>query len=101
MTSNQFDYFNFKDQLLHVLKIQCEAFTMACLKFLKESIDFQVQLQIYLKTKDQKIIHPFGQKCSSISSLSYNQFSLFYLQDVDLYATKFDYTGGNTKVSTL
>lgn len=101
VTSNQFDYFNFKDQLLNVLKIQCEAFTMACLKFLKESIDFQVQLQIYLKTKDHKIIHPFGQKCSSISSLSYNQFSLFYLQDVDLYATKFDYTGGNTKVSTL
>ena len=73
----------------------------SCLKFLKEAIDFQVQLQTHLDINCKKIIHPFGHKSSSISALSYNQFALFYLQNVNLYATKFDYTGGNSKVSTL
>ena len=96
----KFDLFTFKVQLISVLKTQCKVFTLACLKFLKESIYFQVQLQSYLKkTNDTKIIHPFGLKCSSISSLSYNQFALFYLQDVDMFATKFDYTGGCKNVS--
>ena len=98
---NHWNYFNFKQDLISHLKIQCQAFTFSCLKFLKEAIDFQVQLQTHLDINCKKIIHPFGHKSSSISALSYNQFALFYLQNVNLYATKFDYTGGGSKVSTL
>lgn len=94
-------YFEFKTNLLCYLRNQCLAFTYSCLKFLKQSIDFQVQLQIFLNISSKSIIHPFGPKCSSISSLSFNQFALYYLQDVDLYATKFDYTGGCTRVSSV
>lgn len=95
------NYFDFKNSLLKHLKNQCQAFTISCLKFLKQSIDFQVQLQIHLNISSKTIIHPFGPKCSSISSLSFNQFALYYLQDVDLFATKFDYTGGCTRVSSV
>ena len=95
------NYFDFKNSLLKHLKNQCQAFTISCLKFLKKSIDFQVQLQIHLNISSKTIIHPFGPKCSSISSLSFNQFALYYLQDVDLFATKFDYTGGCTRVSSV
>ena len=95
------NYFDFKNSLLKHLKNQCQAFTISCLKFLKKSIDFQVQLQIHLNISIKTIIHPFGPKCSSISSLSFNQFALYYLQDVDLFATKFDYTGGCTRVSSV
>ena len=97
---HKLQYFSFKENLISYLKNQCQAFTLACLKFLKKSIEFQVQLQIYLKIDNKGIVHPFGQKCSSVSSLSYNQFALFYLQNTNLFATKFDYTGGCTKVSS-
>ena len=94
------DYFNFKDNLILYLTRQCRIFTFACLKFLKETLDFQVQLQTYLKIRDKKIIHPFGHKSSSISAFSFNQFAFYFLKDQNLFATKYDYTGGCQNVST-
>ena len=69
----QYQYFNFKQHLILYLTSQCRTFTFACLKFLKETIDFQVQLQSHLNISSTKIIHPFGPKSSSISAFSYNQ----------------------------
>ena len=97
----QFQMFHFKNELILYLTSQCRTFTFACLKFLKETIDFQVQLQAHLNISSQKLIHPFGPKSSSISAFSYNQFAFFFLQDYNLFATKFDYTGGCRNVSSL
>ena len=61
---------NFKEQLTKASNYKTEVVAKACLKFLKSTIDFQVEFKKNLNIFEDLILHPFNRQVCTSPALS-------------------------------
>ena len=71
----------------------------SCLIFLKESIDFQVQLLETLEIETDYILHPFTSNVTTLSAFSFKMFSNFYLNQLSVFAVMHELTSNMRNIS--
>jgi hypothetical protein len=87
---------NYEKELLRFCDEKLFLLTLACLKFLKESFDFQILIQSEKETFNNELLHPFGFHVCSMPGFTYKLYKIFYLNYEDIYVVQNEY-GINTK----
>ncbi len=87
---------NYEKELLRFCDEKLLLLTLACLKFLKESFDFQVLIKREKETFTNDLLHPFGFHVCSMPGFTYKLYKIFYLNHEDIYVVQNEY-GINTK----
>ncbi len=65
--------------------------TLCCLKFLKECLDFQLQLQQNKNLKEVTLIHPFAHELCTLPGFVFKVFKYFYLNYEDIYCVNHEF----------
>lgn len=83
---------NFKEELIKRSLFKTRILAKSCLTFLRETINFQVNLIESLQLKENLILHPFAPNVLTLASLSYKIFCNFYLNNEIVYACESEST---------
>ena len=99
VSAHQGIVWNFKSELKKSSAFKTRVLAKSCLKFLKDSIDFQNQLIETLQLEIDYILHPFTTSVTTLPAFSYKMFSNFYLNQEDIYAVMHESTSNIKTVS--
>jgi len=99
VSAHQGIVWNFKSELKKSSAFKTRVLAKSCLKFLKDSIDFQNQLIETLQLEIDYILHPFATSVTTLPAFSYKMFSNFYLNQEDIYAVMHESTSNIKTVS--
>jgi hypothetical protein len=89
----------FKEELVRATTNEAKLITLACLNFIKMSLDFQNLLKNQQKIFDKDFIHPFEKKLCSLSGYTFSVCNYYFLNNHDFFAVNFEYTGKSTNCS--
>jgi len=92
---------NFQKELLRYCDEKVWFLTLACLKFLKESFNFQVLIKNENKIHDNELLHPFGYEICSMPGFTFKLYKILYLNYEEMYVVKNEYGVNNKNVSKL
>ena len=90
---------NFKEQLTKASNYKTEVVAKACLKFLKSTIDFQVEFKKNLNIFEDLILHPFNRQVCTSPALSYKMFSNYCMNQEKIYSVIHESTSNMKKTS--
>ena len=90
---------SFKEQLAKSSNYKTEIIAKACLKFLKATIDFQVEFKENLNIETSLILHPFNRQVCTSPALSYKMFSNYCLNNETIYSVIHESTSNMKKIS--
>lgn len=99
VSENQESHWNFKLELKKSSAFKTRVLAKSCLRFLKDSIDFQVKLLDTLNIESDFVLHPFTSAVTTLPSFSYKMFSNFYLNRENIYAVMHESTSNMKTVS--
>jgi len=91
-SKNKNQIWNLKDQLKKSSAYKTRILAKACLLFLRDSLNFQVELLRDLKCDTDLILHPFTSEVTTLPAYSYKMFSNFYLNKEPVYAVMHENT---------
>jgi hypothetical protein len=89
----------FREQLVKVSNYKTEIVARACLKFLKASIDFQIELKKNLDIDEILILHPFNRQVCTSPAFSYKMFSNYCLNTENVYSVIHESTSNMKQIS--
>lgn len=90
---------NFKNELKKISKYKVSVVAKACLEYLKESIDFQIDFKKHSNICTNLILHPFSKEVQTTSSYSYKMFRNYCLNFEEIYAVRHQNTSNQKHVS--
>ena len=90
---------SFKEQLAKASNYKTEILAKACVKFLKATIDFQVEFKQNLNIQTSLILHPFNRQVCTSQALSYKMFSNYCLNNEIVYSVLHESTSNMKKIS--
>ena len=90
---------SFKDQLAAASNYKTEVVARACIKFLKATIDFQVEYKKNLNISEHLILHPFNRQVCTSPALSYKMFSNYCMNTENIYSIIHESTSNMKKIS--
>ncbi len=90
---------SFKEQLAAVSNYKTEIVARACIKFLKSTIDFQVEYKKNLNISEDLILHPFNRQVCTSPALSYKMFSNYCMNKENIFCVIHESTSNMKKIS--
>jgi len=99
---NETNYvWNFQKELLRYCDEKVWCLTIACLKFLEESFNFQVLIKKENQIQGKELLHPFGYELCSMPGFTFKLYKILYLNYEEMYIVKNEYGFNNKNVSKL
>ena len=93
-----FEPWDISSELISCLQNDTFILLQCTLSFLRQCLELQILIS-EVRKKNVGEIHPFGWRISSLPSFTYSVYSLFYLNELEIYSVMNPYTGGKMQTS--